>query len=224
MPANVEIKAILHNRMAAEAIAARLSDRAPETIEQEDVFFRCAGARLKLRILGPKQGELIRYARPDLAGIRSSQYVIARTTEPEALREILGQTLGVIGVVRKTRTLYQVGQTRIHLDRVAGLGNFLELEVVLRPEQTEAEGKTIAQAWLENFRIEDNQLVAVAYIDLLVSPTGSEQLLRSPSAWRLRLFDPGRRLKTRSRCRVQKLGSVRLTNRSVDFPAEGIQP
>jgi len=176
MPANVEIKAILHQRMAAEAIAARLSDRAAETIEQEDIFFRCDGARLKLRILGPKQGELIRYQRPDIAGIRCSQYAIARTTEPEALREILGQTLGVLGVVRKTRTLYHVGQTRVHLDRVEGLGNFLELEVVLRPEQTEAEGMTIAQALLEDFRIVENQLVAVAYIDLLVSSTGASGL------------------------------------------------
>jgi len=181
MPANVEIKAILPHRMAAEAIAARLSDRAPETIEQEDVFFRCDGARLKLRILGPQQGELIRYERPDLAGIRCSQYVIARTTEPEALREILGLTLGVIGVVRKTRTLYQVGQTRIHLDRVEGLENFLELEVVLRPEQTEAEGKAIAQGLLEDFRIEENQLVAVAYIDLLVSPRIASSVSPVPS-------------------------------------------
>jgi len=36
MSANVEIKAVLHNRGTAEAIAARLSDRAPETIDQED--------------------------------------------------------------------------------------------------------------------------------------------------------------------------------------------
>jgi predicted adenylyl cyclase CyaB len=182
MPANVEIKAILHNRKAAEAIAAQFSDRVPATMAQEDIFFRCAGARLKLRILGPKQGELIRYQRPEMAGMRCSQYVIARTSDPEALREILGQTLGIVGVVRKTRTLYQVGQTRIHLDQVEGLGNFLELEVVLRPGQSEAEGKTIAQAFLENFRIEENQLVAVAYIDLLVSPTGSEQLLLSRSS------------------------------------------
>jgi predicted adenylyl cyclase CyaB len=175
MPANIEIKAILHNRMAVEAIAAHLSEQVLATIEQEDIFFRCDGARLKLRILGPKQGELIRYQRSDVAGIRCSQYVIARTSDPEALREILGQSLGVIGVVRKTRTLYQVGQTRIHLDRVEGLGNFLELEVVLRPGQTEAEGKTIALKLLENFRIEENQLVAVAYIDLLMSLT-SEQL------------------------------------------------
>jgi adenylate cyclase class IV len=51
MPANVEIKAILHNRKVAEAIAAQFSDRVPATIRQEDIFFRCDGARLKLRIL-----------------------------------------------------------------------------------------------------------------------------------------------------------------------------
>ena len=46
MPVNVEIKAILHNPMAAEAIAARLSDRTPETIDQEDL----------IRVLGPRVG------------------------------------------------------------------------------------------------------------------------------------------------------------------------
>jgi adenylate cyclase class IV len=62
-------------------------------------------------------------------------------------------------------------KTRIHLDRVEGLGNFLELEVVLRPGQTEGEGKTIAQGLLANFSIEEHQLVRVAYIDLLAHPT-----------------------------------------------------
>jgi CYTH domain len=127
-------------------------------------------------------------------------------------------------VVRKTRTLYQVGPTRIHLDRVEGLGNFLELEVLLRPGQTEAEGKTIAQALLENFRIEENQLVAVAYIDLLVSLIGGEQLLLCRRTKRLQLLALGEGQRTLSRCHGQKLGKVRLTNRSVDFPAEGIQP
>jgi predicted adenylyl cyclase CyaB len=182
MPSNVEIKAILPDRRAAEVIAARLSHRAPERIDQEDIFFRCHDARLKLRILGPRRGELIRYERPDTAGIRCSQYVIARTSDPEILREILGRTLGIIGVVRKARTVYKVGQTRVHIDRVGELGDFLELEVVLRPGQTEAEGRTIAQELLAGFRIEEHQLVGVAYIDLLARSNGTEQPLLCPRA------------------------------------------
>lgn len=45
------------------------------------------------------------------------------------LREVLTQSNGILGTIEKTRNLYIVGQTRIHIDRVLGLGNFLELEV-----------------------------------------------------------------------------------------------
>ena len=42
---------------------------------------------------------------------------------------VLTQALGVLGMVRKERLLYLVGQTRVHLDSVEGLGDFVELEV-----------------------------------------------------------------------------------------------
>jgi predicted adenylyl cyclase CyaB len=168
MPCNVEIKAILKNRSTAESAAAQLSDTGPELIHQEDVFFRCDGARLKLRILGPDRGELIRYERADVAGTRCSRYMIARTSDPQSLLDILTKTLGRIGVVKKVRTLYLIGQTRVHLDRVESLGDFLELEVVLRPEQSESEGKSIAEALLTTLGIEKQEFVAEAYIDLLI--------------------------------------------------------
>jgi predicted adenylyl cyclase CyaB len=167
MRSNIEIKAFLRDRAGAEAVAARLSRSDPEVIRQEDIFFRCEGARLKLRILGPDRGELIRYHRPDKAETRCSRYVIARTSDPQELLYILTRTLGQAGVVKKTRVLYLVGQTRIHIDRVENLGDFLELEVVLLPEQSEAEGKTIAESLLSEFGIERPQLVAEAYVDLL---------------------------------------------------------
>jgi hypothetical protein len=44
MPANIEIKAVLRNRAAALACAARLASSGPEIIHQEDTFFRCEGA------------------------------------------------------------------------------------------------------------------------------------------------------------------------------------
>lgn len=169
MPSNVEIKAPLDNRAAAEAVAVRLSNRSPGTIRQEDIFFRSDGARLKLRIIGADRGELIRYERSDVADARRSRYLIARTDDPQILKEILAKTLGVTGVVRKTRTLYLIGQTRVHIDEVEGLGTFLELEVVLREGQTEAEGKAIAENLMAEFGIDKRKLIPDAYVDLLTS-------------------------------------------------------
>jgi len=167
MPSNIEIKAVLHDRAAAETVAGRLSQAGPETICQEDIFFRCAGARLKLRILGSGLGELIRYERVDVADARCSRYMIARTTDPLILHEILSKTLGVIGVVKKTRTLYLIGQTRVHIDEVEGLGSFLELEVVLQPGQSEIIGKAVAERLLSEFGIDKQQLIPEAYVGLL---------------------------------------------------------
>jgi predicted adenylyl cyclase CyaB len=173
MPSNVEIKARLSDRAAAEAIAGSLCDSGPQVIHQEDVFFQVEGARLKLRIFDADRGELIRYERADVADARVSKYSIARTSDPRILLEILGRTLGEIGTVRKKRTLYLAGQTRIHLDEVEGLGDFLELEVVMRPRQTAAEGKAIAEELLAKFEITPGQLLGEAYVDLLQRKTQS---------------------------------------------------
>ena len=45
------------------------------------------------------------------------------------MQDTLSKALGIKGIVKKTRTLYMVGQTRVHVDQVEGLGNFMELEV-----------------------------------------------------------------------------------------------
>jgi len=164
---NVEIKAILRDRAAVLAAAANKSDGPPETIVQHDFFFPCSKGRLKLRVFESGCGELIRYERDDVAGARSSHYQIVRTSDPEVLLDILSHALGRIGEVRKTRILYLIGQTRLHIDRVEGLGDFLELEVVLRPDQSEDEGQQITEALLAELGIEKNQLVAEAYVDLL---------------------------------------------------------
>lgn len=81
--------------------------------------------------------------------------------------ETLSAALGVIGTVRKHRVLYLSGQTRIHLDDVEGLGDFLELEVVLDDGQSTAEAERIANDLMAQLGITGDDLVAVAYIDLL---------------------------------------------------------
>jgi adenylate cyclase class IV len=176
MPANIEIKARLLDVAAAEATAIRLCDFGPELIHQEDVFFHAEGMRLKLRIFSPNCGELISYERPDTVDARLSQYSIVPTSDPQVLLQVLSKILGVVGWVKKDRILYLVGQTRIHIARVQDLGDFLELEVVLRSGQSASEGKAIAEALLVEFGIAADQLLGEAYIDLLSrrAPSSSE--------------------------------------------------
>jgi adenylate cyclase class IV len=167
MPRNIEIKARIDSIEALLPRAQALADDPLQVIEQDDTFFACSIGRLKLRDFGDGRGELIHYQRADTAGPKLSDYVRAETEDPAALREALARAQGVIGRVRKTRWLLLTDQTRIHLDRVEGLGDFLELEVVLREGQSEAEGEAIAGALLAQLGVAPTQRLAGAYLDLL---------------------------------------------------------
>jgi len=136
-------------------------------IDQQDTFFHVARGRLKLRVFGDGTGELIYYERPDAAEASVSEYLLSPTADPESLGATLSAALGLRAIVRKRRTLYRCGQTRIHLDQVEGLGDYLELEVVLRGDQSAAEGAKIAQQIMDHLEVGDADLVDVAYVDLL---------------------------------------------------------
>jgi len=167
MATNIEIKARAGNLSLLRERAERLSHTPAELLLQEDRFFSVPKGRLKLRILGPARGELIYYEREDLAGPKSSRYLLFPTSDPAALRAVLEASLGLLGVVRKQRWLFMVGNTRIHLDDVQGLGAFMELEVVLQPGQSAEEGQAIAADLMHQLGIEPGNLVAGAYLDLL---------------------------------------------------------
>jgi len=167
MPRNVEIKARVRDVSAVQARAEALSDAPAVALEQEDTFFNVPDGRLKLRVFPDGKGELIAYRRPDAVGPKTSEYFVYRTAHPETLKTLLMCALGIRGVVRKRRLLYLVGQTRIHLDEVEGLGAFLELEVVLADDQPEAEGEAVARRLLADLGIRDEDLMSGAYIDLL---------------------------------------------------------
>jgi adenylate cyclase len=83
------------------------------------------------------------------------------------LREALTLAHGQIGRVRKLRTLLLADRTRIHLDRVEGLGDFMELEVVLADDDAMQDGVAEAHALMARLGIASDQLIDVAYLDLL---------------------------------------------------------
>lgn len=166
MAHNVEIKAVLREPEALRARLEELADEGPELLSQADTFFYSRNGRLKLRRLGDR-AELIYYERADAQEPTESQYLKTAVADGAAIEAMLSVALEVRGTVRKRRWLYRVGQTRIHVDEVEGLGHFLELEVVLGASQPASEGRAIARELMASIGVDEADLVAGAYIDLL---------------------------------------------------------
>jgi predicted adenylyl cyclase CyaB len=166
---NIEIKARIENIALLAPRVAALASEGPLEIAQDDTFFTCDTGRLKLRAFSNDLGELIFYQRSNQSGPKESFYLRSPTTSPENLRESLSLAYGQIGRIRKYRTLFLVGRTRVHLDRVEGLGHFLELEVMLVDDESAEQGVREASQLMEQLGIQASQLVEGAYLDLMLA-------------------------------------------------------
>ena len=164
---NLEQKFRCSDLAAAEAAAKRLGATDRGLLEQHDYFFPAPHARLKLRrIAGREGGELISYRRPDSTDARTSDYTIAPISNAAALITTLTHALGKPRELFKTRRLYIYKSTRIHIDLVADLGAFVELETMLTtqsPVEAEAELNTVVEA------LALHEPVPTAYVDLVTT-------------------------------------------------------
>lgn len=169
MRRNIELKARTASLQNAQQVAQRIGAHYIELLEQTDTYFHCRDGRLKLREFSGAAAQLIWYRRSDELDSRESNYQLAEIPNPDLTRDVLARALGVLTVVTKKRQLYLSQTTRIHLDHVIGLGDFLEFEVVLGPNDSVEEAhRTIA--WLrQEFQIAQDDCVANSYSDLRMS-------------------------------------------------------
>ena len=167
MARNIEVKARIDSLSDVRARLPALPCHGEHHLYQTDTFFHVVRGRLKLREFADGTGELIFYERPDEAGPKLSQYDRIPCDDTVPVLRALSTALGVRGVIRKRRQVVLIGNTRIHLDEVEGLGSFLELEVVLRDSDTVAAGQRTAAELLQILGIPESKLVSGAYLDLL---------------------------------------------------------
>ena len=167
MPRNIELKARITSVESLLPRARAVAGGEPQLILQDDTFFNVPHGRLKLREFNDGSAELIHYHRPNSGDAKASDYVRVPVADPAALREALSRGCGLLGRMHKQRWLLMAGPTRIHLDRVAGLGDFMELEVVLQEGQTDAQGSAIAEALMRELGLADAERLAGAYMDML---------------------------------------------------------
>lgn len=163
---NIEVKARLNNYDETRALVETICPKPESTEQQLDTFFTSQQGRLKLRETSNKSA-LIYYERVDSINPSASDIAISFIDDPTTLKAVLSKSVGIRKQVIKERTLYLFDQTRIHLDNVDGLGAFIELEVVLNDNQSENDGKLIAQEIMNKLKINESDLIDKAYVDLL---------------------------------------------------------
>ena len=168
MPRNLELKALDPDPSATRAAALALGAGEQGTVVQHDTYFHAVTGRLKLREAPPEPAQLIGYARADRSDPAVSAYEVAPVFDPAALGAVLAHTLGVRAVVEKARRVLLWRGVRIHLDRVTGLGDFVEIEAAATsPGGPAAQEPKLAEV-RRALRIADEHLVAVGYADLVL--------------------------------------------------------
>ena len=166
MHRNIEIKARVRNLEELAAKAERLAGSPAQILNQVDTFFNSPAGRFKLRTINDRASELIFYNRPSIPGPKLSSFFRIPIDDSASAQEMFAQMLGVRSVLRKRRRLYLHGTTRIHLDEVESLGNFMELEAVLLPSESPADGQRRAEEIMKHLGIEHADLLDGAYVDL----------------------------------------------------------
>ena len=181
---NIEIKARLDDRTRVERQLVALGARRMWVRRQRDTFFavpekqatdpegagvperRRGHGWLKLREVDGRRAELISYSRSASSTPLVSDYDVVTVDDPATWKRLLARALGEDRVVEKERTLWLYENTRVHLDRVEGLGDYVELETVIQ-RQTEAEARAETRRLMEVLHIQEPACIERPYRDLL---------------------------------------------------------
>lgn len=163
---NLELKARIADLEEARRVAAALGAARQGSERQVDQYFGVPAGRLKLRHSSRDGAHLIAYLRPDEPGSRVARFHRLPVADPAGLGETLAAMFGAAVRVEKERDVWWWHDVRIHLDRVEGLGSFVEFEARLdRIDDLAEAGRRLERLRME-FGIADGDSIAGSYAEL----------------------------------------------------------
>ncbi len=162
---NLELKVRIVSLAKTIDIAKKIGAREKEILFQKDIYFKIREGRLKLRIINSQSAELIFYNRPNRKGSRYSNYTILKINDIKSVQSFFADIYGISRIVEKRRRLYIFKNARIHIDKVTGLGNFLEFEVIINKGDKEA--NELMNFLISQFYVKPSEIVAGSYCDLI---------------------------------------------------------
>jgi len=167
---NIEIKARCDE---PKLIRKYLKDKNAEfkgVDNQVDTYFNVVNGRLKLRE-GNIENSLIYYERNDDCRAKESNFQVVRIPDAKTLKDILSKSLGIKIIVEKKREIYFIENVKFHIDEIADLGSFVEIEASdLYRNISKQELQRQCDFYLSELGIKNEDFIPVSYSDMLLSP------------------------------------------------------
>jgi len=164
---NIEIKARCNNQETVRNILKTGNADFKGLDRQIDTYFVVNSGRLKLRE-GSIENALIHYNREDKYDAKESDVILYQNSKNSLLKELLTRALGLLITVDKEREIYFIGNVKFHLDKVKGLGEFVEIEAIGNGNTDKENLMSQCKFYLNLFGISKEDLVPVSYSDLLL--------------------------------------------------------
>lgn len=164
---NLEIKANCKDLKRIVGILNSLNVKFLSEGFQRDTYFKVSRGNLKLRETNTGEDYLIWYKRRKKAEPKLSEYYIYQTKKSQNLKNFLKNAFGEKIIIEKIRKIYLYKNVRIHLDRVKGLGNFIELEAVLSKDGMDKESKGNMNFLVEKLCINKEDLLKSSYSEII---------------------------------------------------------
>src|SRR5260221_2937937 len=165
---NVEIKAKCND--AGFIRNYLLSNRAEfkGVDEKADTYFNVSDGRLKLRE-GNIENNLIYYERSNQPGPKNSHFYLVKIVDANSLKEVLTKSIGVKVIVKKKREIYYINNIKFHIDEVAELGSFVEIEAGnILANLSREELKKQCDFYIKEFKVKSADLINGSYSDMLI--------------------------------------------------------
>src|SRR3989338_493797 len=165
---DIEIKAKCRNNIFIKKIFAGKKAKKIGKFKMRDIYFNVKYGRLKARI-GDIKDILIQYRREDIKMPKRSDFLVSIIDRNSNIIPSLIKSLGIKAIVRKEREIYILGNTRFHLDKIQGLGNFIEIEARGEKEKEIKRLREQIKEYIKLLRIDKKTLVANSSSDLVLA-------------------------------------------------------
>lgn len=167
-PTLIEIKSKCNNAKEIEAILLQHKAEFIGLDHQIDTYFDVSNGRLKLR-QGNIECHLIFYNRANQVGPKQSNVILYKPQDAETLKDILTASNNVKVIVDKQRKIFFIDNVKFHIDRVEGLGSFMEIEAIDKDGSIGTDKlQEQCMYYMKLLKVKNEDLLTNSYSDMLL--------------------------------------------------------